>query len=192
MLPRQTRGPQGPPAWAPPVGAGEIHREDCDDCAIPPRRGTQAFRPGCDPNPSIGQRTPGKACLIGAAALALAIAPARAQTLLDELAGAYATNPQIRTARAQLEATAEDAPQALAGWRPTVTVTTSGGPEQVDFITKTSVGDIAGTQYLHQQLYQVAVTQPLYSGGQTVAKTGQADHLFAAQQWSLMSTEQVT
>jgi TolC family type I secretion outer membrane protein len=121
---------------------------------------------------------------------ALAIAPARAQTLLDALAGAYATNPQIRGARAQLEATAEGAPQALAGWRPTVTMTTNAGPERIDYITKTSAGDIVGTENMHQKLYQVAVTQPLYSGGQTIAKTGQADHLFAAQQWSLMSTEQ--
>lgn len=134
----------------------------------------------------------GTAGLIGLAALALpaAIAPARAQTLIDELAGAYATNPQIRGARAQLEATAEDAPQALAGWRPTVTVTTNAGPTRIDYITKSSAGTIVGTENMHQQLYQVAVTQPIYSGGQTIAKTGQADHLFAAQQWTLMSTEQ--
>ena len=52
------------------------------------------------------------------------------------------------------------------------------------------VGDIVGTENMHQKLYQVAVSQPLYNGGQTIAKTGQADHLFAAQQWSLTSTEQ--
>lgn len=132
----------------------------------------------------------GGACLFAAGALILAAVPARAQTLLDELAGAYATNPQIRGARAQLEATAENVPQALSGWRPTVTLTTNYGPQQIDSITRTSAGDIAGTNYLHQQLYQVAVSQPLYRGGQTVARTGQADHLFAAQQWSLMSTEQ--
>ena len=115
---------------------------------------------------------------------------ARAQTLQQELSNAYASNPQIRGSRAQLEATAEDVPQALSGWRPTVTITASGGPVQLDSFTRSTARNVVGTNYFHTQLYQAAITQPLYSGGQTVARTAQADHLFAAAQWQLVSIEQ--
>jgi len=80
---------------------------------------------------------PGAAlALVPAVALALALAagPARAQsasksppppplpgeshTLQDALAAAYANNPTLQAARAQLRATDEGVPSALAGWRP--------------------------------------------------------------------------
>ena len=44
-------------------------------------------------------------------------------TLQEALALAYATNPTLQTARAQLRATDENVPTALAGWRPQVVLT---------------------------------------------------------------------
>lgn len=52
---------------------------------------------------------------------------AEAQTLQDALTSAYNTNPQLQSERATLRATDEGVPQALANWRPTVTVTASEG-----------------------------------------------------------------
>lgn len=140
------------------------------------------------PSPQHKRALAGPAVLI-CVGVALA-SPARAQTLQQEMANAYASNPQIRGSRAQLDATAENVPQALSGWRPTVTITASGGPIQLDSFTRTTAGNVVGTNYFHTQLYQAAITQPLYSGGQTVARTAQADHLFAAAQWQLVSAEE--
>ncbi|MGB8842785.1 MAG: TolC family outer membrane protein [Aliidongia sp.] len=53
--------------------------------------------------------------------------PAKAQTLQDALTNAYNTNPQLLAERANLRATDENVPQALANWRPTVQVTGSEG-----------------------------------------------------------------
>ncbi|MGH7033743.1 MAG: TolC family protein, partial [Stellaceae bacterium] len=52
---------------------------------------------------------------------ALAAQPVRAETLAEALASAYDSNPQVLGERATLRATDEGVPQALSGWRPTVT-----------------------------------------------------------------------
>ena len=46
----------------------------------------------------------------------------RADTLADALAHAYAYNTDLASARAHLRGVDEQVPQALAGWRPTVTL----------------------------------------------------------------------
>ena len=48
-------------------------------------------------------------------------------TLADALGITYETNPQLTGQRAKLRATDEGVPTALAGWRPTVTVSASWG-----------------------------------------------------------------
>ena len=49
------------------------------------------------------------------------------RTLMNALALSYATNPTLLTERAKLRATDEAVPTALAGWRPTIVVSGSGG-----------------------------------------------------------------
>jgi outer membrane protein len=67
-------------------------------------------------------------CAVGAVLLAAGIAVARAaDTLGEALIDAYNGNPQILSERANLRAIDEGVSQALSGWRPTVTVTGSGG-----------------------------------------------------------------
>ncbi len=68
--------------------------------------------------------------LIAAAVAAVGLSaicaqPAGAQTLAEALAGAYASNPTLRAARAELRAVNEGVPQALSNWRPNLTVTGS-------------------------------------------------------------------
>ena len=48
-------------------------------------------------------------------------------TLADALSVAYETNPQLTGERAHLRATDESVPTALAGWRPTISVTGNYG-----------------------------------------------------------------
>ncbi len=61
------------------------------------------------------------------AAVLLATMPASAQTLQEALAAAYNNNAALLAARAQLRAVDEGVPQALAGWRPTVTLNANVG-----------------------------------------------------------------
>ena len=52
---------------------------------------------------------------------------ASAETLSEALASAYSSNPTLRAERARQRGTDEQVPQALSGWRPTVTA--QGGVE---------------------------------------------------------------
>ncbi len=73
-----------------------------------------------------------RVAIAAAAAVLLAAGAAHAQThtLQDSLAAAYANNPTLQAARANLRATDESVPGALAGWRPQVTVSALVGPTQ--------------------------------------------------------------
>ena len=134
---------------------------------------------------------------IGATSLALVVvampglsAYAQPRTLQDALAAAYANNPSLQAARAQLRATDEGVPQALAGWRPTVTLSGSLGYGDGQFRTASA----AGTQYRRNNrdifTEQASITQPLYRGGATRASTNQADNRVFAQRGRLLATEQ--
>src|SRR5829696_6836783 len=77
-----------------------------------------------------------------AAGLLVAGNPAAAQTLTEAFAYAYNNNPQLLAQRASLRATDETVPQALAGWRPTVTFTGQAGFNRTGFA---SIDPAAGT-----------------------------------------------
>ncbi|HUC12222.1 MAG TPA: TolC family outer membrane protein [Stellaceae bacterium] len=128
-------------------------------------------------------RGPIGAVLIGAAGSALLLlvagAPrASAQTLTQALAEAYNTNPQLLAQRALLRATDEQVPQALSGWRPTVNVTGQVGGTRAAYIpgSPAVMGLASPDQYstFFQNQMNLQVTQPIYSGGRTIAQTRQA------------------
>src|SRR5262245_31352535 len=56
---------------------------------------------------------------------------ALAETLNEALVSAYSGNPTLRAQRAQQRSTDEVVPQALSGWRPTVTAQALAGVENV-------------------------------------------------------------
>ncbi len=136
------------------------------------------------------------------------VQPAAAQTLQEALAYAYSNNPTLLTARAQLRATDEGVPQALAGWRPSVSITSSAGV--VDQHSRTAsllqepFGPNAGRQYYQQinnslaythldrvnMSHTVTATQPIYRGGRTVASIRRAENQVFGQRARLMATEQ--
>ncbi len=81
--------------------------------------------------------------LAGALACMLAAAPARAETrtLQQALGLAYSTNPTLLAERANLRATDENVPAALAGWRP-----------QVSFAGTAGYSNFANTQLIDNPL----------------------------------------
>ncbi len=112
--------------------------------------------------------------------------PAGAQTLVEALADAYATNPTLAAARAELRAVNEGVPQALANWRPNVSVTGSAGKARIDSETSTS----SDQETLTPLSATASVVQPLYRGGRTLAATARAEQEVQAQRATLVSVEQ--
>lgn len=115
--------------------------------------------------------------------LALLGTPAYADTLTEALAKAYNSNPDLAAARAALRAADESAPQARAGYRPTVTASASASRTTTD--NKTLTDD----DYT-SKVAQLSIQQPLFRGGRTSAAISQADSLIAAQRAVLVSAEQ--
>ena len=110
--------------------------------------------------------------LVGVAAIT---APAAfAQSLSDVLSAAYNNNPTLLAARASLRATDEGVPQALSGWRPTVSVTGSVGEQTTDYSLDTSSTKDGSTT---PRSLSLTVSQPLYRGGRTEAATNSAEAL---------------
>jgi outer membrane protein len=124
-----------------------------------------------------------------------AASPAGAQTLNEAFAAAYANNPQLQAERANLRATDEGVPQALAGWRPQVTVSGTAGYTQGS-ITEPSSNLFGGSASTSTpQDHQVGtvdaqVTENIYSGGQTKAQTAQATDKVKSERANLINIEQ--
>ena len=76
--------------------------------------------------------TPGFALLLTAFA-----AIARADTLKGALINAYQSNPQLNSRRAVVRETDESVPQALSGYKPSLSATAQVGPEYLSTISKT-------------------------------------------------------
>jgi outer membrane protein len=134
-------------------------------------------------------RRPSTLCLLLlSAAIGLPAAPAAAQTINEALAAAYATNPTLQAARARLRATDENVPQALSGWRPTVSANANIGI--ADGETRTGRNGIATDSARNPRGGNVTLTQPLYRGGRTVAGTNRAEAQVLAERARLLATEQ--
>jgi len=110
---------------------------------------------------------------------------AQAASLYEALAMAYASNPTLDAARAQLRATDEGVPQALSEWRPTVLGTAQGGHEW-DQENKPLVLD----EETNPRSYGVTVRQPIFDGFGTVAGTSQAENQVQSGRAQLTDTEQ--
>jgi outer membrane protein len=126
--------------------------------------------------------------LLGATVLSsLALSgAARSQSLQDALAQAYANNPTLQTARAQLRVVDENVPQALAGWRPSVVI--AGNAGYVDGRARSN--GLSGSADRATAGAQATVTQPLYNGGRTVSGTRRAENQVLGQRARLLAAEQ--
>jgi len=105
-----------------------------------------------------------------------------AQTLEEALVSAYLTNPELEAQRAALRATDELVPQALADWRPTLSIDSSASVSEID----SSVGD-GSTDTLSGSLI---LDQDVYNGGETVANTRRAERLVQLERARLHAIKQ--
>jgi outer membrane protein len=121
--------------------------------------------------------------LLGAALVLLPFRPAAAETLQDALVATYTANPTIAAQQAQLRATDEDVPQALAQRRPTVTAQGEVG------VTDESTSQL-GHQTLKPRGATFSVQQPLWTGGRAGASISQAEFIVRAQRANLFNTEE--
>ena len=128
----------------------------------------------------------GTAALV-AVAVSLATTAASAETLNEAMATAYANNPTLQAARAQLRQVDEQVPQALSNWRPTVDIQGDIGPEwEKDKIR--GANDRSDSRV--PKSASLSVTQPIYRGGRTVAQRDEAENLVSAGRAQLTNVEQ--
>jgi len=109
------------------------------------------------------------------------IAPASAETLADALAAAYANNPTLNAERAALRATDEGVPQALAGYRPTVSAAASAG-----------VTGSTGSTPRYPRSVSITVEQPIFLGHRTTNSVKIAETAVLAGREVLRNAEQNT
>ena len=137
-----------------------------------------------------------KFALLAAVAYAAVPLAARADTLEGALADAYKTNPTLNAQRASVRVIDENVPQALAGYRPRVNVTASGGEQSLSTTTKTPTPPNAPAQYLTSSGYNspfstgLTITQTLFNGFQTANRTRQAEAQVLAARANLALSEQ--
>ena len=115
------------------------------------------------------------------------IGVAQAQTLEETLALAYANNPTLLAERASVRGTDENLPQALANWRPTVSMSTDVGVSAVR--NRTLTGTAKG-QHREPKTLSLSIEQPIYRGGRTFAAVSEARNTIQAERARLASTEQ--
>ncbi|UYN97696.1 MAG: TolC family outer membrane protein [Enhydrobacter sp.] len=112
----------------------------------------------------------------------------RAQSLIESLSATYNSNPDLLAARAVLRQTDETLAQAVANWRPTVTLATEINKIQSDSLVPSQ--GLARYQILNGRTTTLQATQPIFRGGRTVADTKSARANIQAQRAQLANTEQ--
>jgi outer membrane protein len=103
-------------------------------------------------------------CLGVATCVGFAAPAARAEALPEALAKAYQSNPQLNAERARQRATDENVPQALAGYRPQIVASLSGGLQAVRNLLPDNTVQSAT---LKPWTIGVTVTQTLFNGFKT-------------------------
>jgi outer membrane protein len=120
--------------------------------------------------------------------------PAFPQTLPEALGAAYQNNPTLLAERAQLRAVDERVAQALSGWRPTIEIAADGRAERLAASEapggRPNPYAIGDHSYFAND-YGIAIKQPIYRGGRTVAATAQATAEVEAERAHLDSVEQL-
>jgi len=126
-----------------------------------------------------------------------ALGVAHADTLYGALALAYRNNPSLNAQRAGTRATDENVPQALAGYRPKVNITATGGEQSLSTTTKSASSTTPGTSvwstssgYNSPLSVGLTMTQTLFNGFQTANKTRQAEAQVLSARATLASTVQ--
>ena len=124
-----------------------------------------------------------RARAIAVVALLLFASPAAAESLVEALASAYANNPTLNSARAGLRATDEGVPQALSGYRPSLTAAGS-----LAISSAHSSASPWSTSY--PRGVSLTLEQPIFDGFRTKNSVQMAETAVLAGRELLIDTEQ--
>jgi outer membrane protein len=133
---------------------------------------------------------PRLACAAVFCALAVgpgAVPAARAQSLIEALSSTYNSNPDLLAQRAVLRQTDETLAQAVANWRPKVSLSVEYNKIEADSLP---VARANSYFILNGRTTLLSITQPVFRGGKTVADTKTAQANIQAQRALLADTEQ--
>jgi outer membrane protein len=124
-------------------------------------------------------------CLLILALSTSFAALAKAESLQSVLTKTYSANPTLNAQRASTRATDEGVPQALAGYRPTI----SGGANYGFSETRTRSGGSRSDTTRPGGVF-VTLSQPIFSGFRTMNNTKAAEAQILAAREALRNTEQ--
>ena len=110
------------------------------------------------------------------------VQPLYAQSFQQALLQAYQTNPSLQSERSLVREVQEGIPLAKAGWRPTVSAQAGTGVAYQVFDTSSANQKPSEVS--------VSVSQPLYSGGRTIAETHKARSRVMQERARLVEVEQ--
>ncbi|WP_170920808.1 TolC family outer membrane protein [Enhydrobacter aerosaccus] len=113
---------------------------------------------------------------------------ASAQSLIEALSSTYNSNPDLLAGRALLRQTDEGLAQAVANWRPKVTLAYEQNKIEYDF--QQTPQSAWALRPLNGRFTTLTATQPLFRGGRTVADTKAAQANIQAQRAALADTEE--
>ena len=114
---------------------------------------------------------------------------ATAETLKEALAKAYLSNPTLLSARAALRATDEGVPEAISGWRPTLSFDYSIGKSEINSAGGSSTS--SGSENRRPRTGSVSLDQNLFNGWRTQSRIETAEQSVLSQRAQLASTEQL-
>lgn len=143
------------------------------------------------PNPAHNSLQKGRVKLLfGIAAVVISAAAlppfAHAETINQALRAAYERNPALEAERARQRADDEQVPQALSGWRPTITASGNHGYEK----ERTTPPVTHNSR--HPGSFSFNLSQPIFRGFRTINNTRKAEALVDAGRGALHNVEQQT
>jgi outer membrane protein len=133
---------------------------------------------------------------LGGVAVTAGCGAAAADTLEWALVQAYQNNPSLNAQRAALRATDENVPQALSGYRPKLSLTSTDGFAYSNTLSNTISPTTNSPTYstvgkdLGQRSFGATATETLFNGFQTANKTRQAESQVMGARETLRVTEQ--
>ncbi|MCX8666827.1 TolC family outer membrane protein [Acetobacteraceae bacterium B3987] len=119
-------------------------------------------------------------------------APVTHLSLPEAMAIAYRSNPQILREQAILRQTDESMPEALSGWRPTVTGSATANYNESNYVTFPYGGSFRYNQKFRAPGYAAGVTvsEPIFRGGKTWASMRKARSSILGERAHLVEIEQ--